>query len=65
MQQLETDTSPFGSHWGEKEQNISASISLMSGTTLSHDFRIPAFMDNPVSCAQADGNGSMSSTPSF
>ena len=31
---------------------------------MSHNSRIPASMDNPVSYAQAGGNGNMSSTPS-
>ena len=64
MQHLKTDTGPFGSHWGEKEQTVSTPISLMTGTMLSHDSRIPASVDNPVSCAQADGNDGMSSAPS-
>ena len=43
---------------------MSASILLMTGTALSHNSGILDFVDNPVSCVQADGNGSMSSAPS-
>ena len=64
MQHLETDTGPSGRHWGEKEQIVFATIPLMTETMLSHNSGIPASVDNLVSCAQADGNGSMSSTPS-
>ena len=60
MQHHETDISPSGPHWGEKEQTASTHVSLMIGTVMSHNFMIPAPVDNPVSCAQADGNGSMS-----
>ena len=63
MQHPRTDTSPSGPHWGEKEQTVSASILLMTGTALSNNFGILDFVDNPVSCVQADGNGSMSSAP--
>ena len=38
-----------------------ALVLLMTGIVLSHNFGIPAFVDNPFSCAQADGNRSMSS----
>ena len=41
-----------------------ALVPLMTGTTLSHTSGILASMDNVVSCAQADGNDSMTSTPS-
>ena len=41
---------------------MSASVPLMTGTALSHNSGILAFMDNPFSCAKADGNRSMSST---
>ena len=41
-----------------------APISLMIGTMLSHDSEIPTSVDNLVSCAQTDGNGSMSYAPS-
>ena len=43
---------------------MSALVPLMIETALSHNSGILAFVDNPVSCAQADGNDSMSSTPS-
>ena len=43
---------------------MSAPVSLMIGTALSYNYGIPAFVDNLVSCAQADDNDSMSSTPS-
>ena len=64
MQHPVTDTGPSGLYWVEKEQIVSAPVPLMTGTTLSHNSGIPASMDNPVSCAQADDNGSMSSIPS-
>ena len=64
MQHLETDTGPSSPHWGEKEQTVYAPIPLMTGTALSYNSRIPASVDNPVSYAQADANGSMSSAPS-
>ena len=63
MQHLETNTGPFGSYWGEKEQTVSTHAPLMTGTTLSHNSKILAYVDNPVSFAQADGNDSMSSAP--
>ena len=40
---------------------MSAPVPLMTGTALSHNSRILAFVDNPFSCAQANGNRSMSS----
>ena len=64
MQHPETDTGIFGPHWGEKEQTMSAHVPLMIGTVMSHNSGIPARVDNPISCAQVDGNGSMSSTSS-
>ena len=63
MQHPEINTSPSGPHWGEKVQTVFASIPLMNGTALSHNSEILASVDNPVSCAQVDGNGSMSSAP--
>ena len=42
---------------------MSSYVPLMIGITMSHYSEIPASMDNPISCAQADGNGSMSSAP--
>ena len=64
MQHLKTDTSPSGQHWDEKEKTASAPIPLMIGNASSHNSKILASVDNPVSCAQADGNDSMSSAPS-
>ena len=64
MQHPRTDSGRSGSYWGEKEKTASVPIPLMTRTTLSHNFRILASMGNPVSCAQVDGNGSMSSTQS-
>ena len=61
MQHPETDIGPSGPHWGENEQTVSAPVPLMTGTALSHNYGIPASMDNHVSCAQADGNDIMSS----
>ena len=61
MQHPEIDAGPFGPHWGEKEQTVYVPVPLMTGTAQSHNSRIPASMDNPVSCSQADANGSMSS----
>ena len=49
---------------GKEEQTASAHVPLMIGTLMSHNFGISASVDNPVSYAQADGNGSMSSAPS-
>ena len=64
MQHPETNTGPSSPHWGEKEQAVSTPVPLMTGTALSHNVGIPASVENPISCAQADGNDSMSSTPS-
>ena len=64
MQHLKIDTGPSSPHWGEKEQTVSAPVLLMTATAFSHNSEILAFVDNPLSCAQADGNGSMSSAPS-
>ena len=63
MKHLETNIGPSRPHWGEKEQTVSALVPLMTGTALSHNSRIPAFVNNPSSCAQSDGNDSMSSAP--
>ena len=64
MQHLETDTGPSDPYWGKKEKNVSTPVPLMTKTMLSHNFGILASVENPVSCAQADGNDNMSSTPS-
>ena len=61
MQHPETDTGPSSPQWVEKEQIASAPIPLMTGNAPSLNFGILASVDNPVSCAQADGNDSMSS----
>ena len=41
---------------------MSVHFPLMIGTGVSLSPGIPATKDNPVSCAQAGGNGNMSST---
>ena len=64
MQHPGTDIGSPSLCWGKEEQNASAHIPLMIGTMMSHNSGIPASVDNPVSYAQADGNGSMSSAPS-
>ena len=64
MQHPETDTGPSIPHWGEKEQTASAPVPLMTGNALSHNSWILASVDNPISCAQADGNDNMSCAPS-
>ena len=64
MQHPKTDTGPSDPHWGEKEQTVFVPVPLMTGTEVSRILGIPASVDNPVSCVQANGNGSMSSTPS-
>ena len=64
MQHPQTDTGPSCPHWGEKEQTASAPIPLMTRNAPSHNFEILASVDNLVSCAQADGNDSMSSASS-
>ena len=64
MQHPETNTGPSGLHWGENQQTASTPAPLMIGNAPSHNSGIIASVDNPVSCAQADGNDSMSSAPS-
>ena len=61
MQHLGTDIGSPGPCWGEEEQTASVHVPLMIGTVMSHNSGIPASVDNSVSCAQVDGNGSMSS----
>ena len=39
---------------------MSVPVPLMTGNALSHNSGILAFADNSVSCAQVDGNDSMS-----
>ena len=64
MQHLETDIGPSGPHKGEKEQTASALVPLMTGNTQSHNSMILTSVNNPISCAQADGNDSMLFAPS-
>ena len=64
MQHLGTDIGSPDPFWGKEEQTTSAHVPPMIGTVMSHNSGIPTSVDNPVSCAQADGNGSMSSAPS-
>ena len=64
MEHPETDTSPFGPHWGEKKQTVSTPVPLMTRIALSHNSEIFASVDNLIACAQVDGNGSMSYAPS-
>ena len=64
MQHLGTDTGPSGRYCGKKEQTVFAPVPLMTRTTLSQNSEILTSVDNPVSCAQVDGNDSMSSAPS-
>ena len=61
MQHPETDTSPSGPHWGEKEQTVSVPVPLMTGTALSHYFGILASEGNPASYVQAIGINNISS----
>ena len=61
MQYPGTDAGSSGPHWGEKEQTVSIHVLLMIGIKVSYSLGILASVDNPVSCAQADGNGNMSS----
>ena len=61
MQHPETDTGTSRPHWGKKEQTVSASIPLMTGTTLSQNHGLLAFEGNPASYVQADGRNNMSS----
>ena len=63
MQHPETDTGPSSPHWGKKEQTTSVLVPLMIGNAPSHNSGILAFLGNPVSCSQVDGNDSMSSVP--
>ena len=50
MQHLVTNTDSPGPWWGKEEQVVSANISLMTGTRVSHNPGIPASEDNLVSC---------------
>ena len=64
MQHLETDTVSLSPCWGKEEQIVFVHVPLTIGTMVSHNSRVPAFEGNLISCAQDDGNGSMSSAPS-
>ena len=55
------DTCSPGPYWGKKEHIASVHVPLMTETGVFHSPGIPTSVDNPVSCAQANGNGSMSS----
>ena len=55
MQHLETDTGPFGPHWGEKEQTVSLLVPLMTGTALSQN---PGILASYV-LAASSGNMSL------
>ena len=57
----EADTGSSGPCWGKKEQTVFKCFSLMIRTMVSHYSGTSAFIGNPISCAQADENGSMSS----
>ena len=46
MQHPETDTGPFGSHWGEKEQTAFAHVPLMTKTVLSQYLEVLASEGN-------------------
>ena len=64
MQHPGTDIGFPGPCWGKEKQTASAHVPLMIGTVMSHNSEIPASVENLVSCAQADDNGSMSFAPS-
>ena len=57
----EADTGSSGPCWGKKEQTVFECVSLMIMTMVSHYSGTFSFMGNPISCAQADENGNMSS----
>ena len=60
MSCFEADTGSSSPCWGKKEQTVSECASLMTGTVVFHNFGTSASVGNPVSCAQANGNGNMS-----
>ena len=60
MQHPGTDTGSPGPCWVKEKQTVFVHVPLMIGTEVSHNFRIPASMGNPVSSVQAGGNGNMS-----
>ena len=61
MQHPGTDVGSSGPYWGKKKYAASVHVPLMTGTEVSYSPGILASVENPVSCAQTDGNGSMSS----
>ena len=61
MQHSETDASPIGPHWGEKEQIASVPIPLMTGIAPSQYPKILASEGNPALYVQADGRNNISS----
>ena len=61
MPYSETDNGSSGPCWSKKEQAVSEYVSLMIRTMVSHNPGTSASMGNPISCAQADGSGNMSS----
>ena len=63
MQHPGADIGSLGPCWGKEEQTAFAHVPLMIGTVMSHNSKVPASMDNPVSYSQADDNGNMSSAP--
>ena len=64
VQHPEIDIGSPSPCWGKEEQNTFAHVLLMIRTVMPHNFGIPAYVDNPFSCAQADGNGKMLSASS-
>ena len=61
MPYSEADTVSFGPRWGKMKQIMSKYASLTTRTVVSHNSETSASVGNPVSYAQADGNGNMSS----
>ena len=59
-----TDTSSPSPYWGKNEHIASVHILLMTGNEVSQNSEISTSVGNPISCAQADGDGSMLSSPS-
>ena len=52
MQHPEINTCSLGPWWGKEEQTTN--VPLMIGTMVSHNSRIPASEENPISCVQAN-----------
>ena len=61
MPYSETDTDSSSPCCGKKEHIVSECVSLMTETVMSYNSGTSASMGNPISCAQADGSGNMSS----